>query len=208
MLRSILLASCASGLAACTQMKTAATPAPSSAARLEGNKQVMAETNSLNHLTRIAIDANTLYDEASAEADDAQLKIELKALAAQRKSFAQKLQTRVAALGGTPSENGEPVGTVHRSFTALRGLVENDSVAAAGEVYRGESYMIDELGKTLEASLTPISKQLVEAELANVKTGRNRVEAMQASIQGRLKTEDSKEDAAEDAAEKTKGDAE
>lgn len=174
-------------------METAARPASNDLSELQKNAALIGETAKLNHLTRIAIDANKLYGEAAAEADDAELKSELQVLSADNGKFAQDLQTRVAALGGEPAETGEAAGTVHRSFAAIHALIQNDSIAAAKEVYRGETYLIDELGKTLERSLTPVSKDLVEAQLSDAREGRNRVEAMQARIETRLKAEDAAE---------------
>jgi uncharacterized protein (TIGR02284 family) len=201
-MRTILLATAAMiSISACAQMKTSSEPTSAAASRLAASETVSDEADNLNHLAKIAIDAKTLYGEAAAEADDAQLAAELKTLASERAAFAGKLQQRVASLGGEPAESGQAVGTVHRSFTAVRGLVQNDSVAAAAEVYRGESYMIDELGKALDTSLSPISREIVDAELASVKESRNRIERLQAGIETRLKTEDDREDAAEKASD-------
>jgi uncharacterized protein (TIGR02284 family) len=191
-----MLAAATAALAACAQMKTGAEPNAAAAEQLGSNAEIAAETDSLNHLTRIAIDANRLYEEAAAEADDADLQSTLQTMAAERKMFAGKLQQRVAALGAKPAETGQPTGAVHRSFTALRGLVQNDSVAAADEVYRGESYIIDELDKAMMAKLTPASRQIVSAELDRVKAGRNRVEQLKTTIEARLAEEKAREDAA------------
>ena len=124
-------------------MNSGARPDPAAAAILQADPAIASETQSLNQLTRIAIDANRLYDQAADEADDADLQAALRTMSEQRKMFAQRLQNRVAMLGGKPAETGQATGAVHRSFLALRGLVQNDSVAAADEVYRGETFIID-----------------------------------------------------------------
>lgn len=168
-------------IGACTQQPSPVAPSPNASAQLQPGMK--AETDKLNSLTQIAIDAGTLYAEAGEKSNDAELKGELTTLAAHRKTFATNLQKRVAALGSKPAENGQAIGTVHRSFTAVRQLIENDSLAAAGEVYRGESYMIDEIDKVLkDETLTAVSKQLLVAEMDDVKAGRNRVELIQARL--------------------------
>jgi len=187
-------------LGACAQMKTAAKADAYAKAQLQTNPVIASETGNLNHLTRVAIDATRLYDEAADEADDADLQTQLRSISAQRKTFAQNLQQRVAELGGDPAETGEATGAIHRSFTALRALVENDSVAAAGEVYRGESYIIDELDKALKTNMTPVSRQMVQAELTRVKAQRSQVEKVKSHIETRLMEEAAREDAASQAA--------
>jgi uncharacterized protein (TIGR02284 family) len=173
-------------LGACAQMKTDARPDPALAIRMQADPAIAAETQSLNRLTRIAIDANRLYDQAAEEADDADLQAALRTMSEQRKAFAQKLQDRVAILGGKPAETGQATGAVHRSFLLLRGLVQNDSVAAAEEVYRGETFIIEQLERTLQGSLSPESRQLVLAEFNRVTAALERVEQVKARIERKL----------------------
>jgi uncharacterized protein (TIGR02284 family) len=180
-------------LSACAQMNSRARPDPSAIARLQADPVIAAETQTLNRLTRIAIDANRLYDQAAENADDADLQAALRTMSIQRKTFAQSLQKRVADMGGRPAETGQATGAVHRSFLALRGLVEDDSAAATAEVYRGESYIIDELEKALETKLTGASRQIVQAELGRVMAGRDQVEQMQAQLAARHADEPAQE---------------
>jgi uncharacterized protein (TIGR02284 family) len=170
-------------LGGCAQMKTDARPDPALAIKMQADPAIASETQSLNRLTRIAIDANRLYDQAAEEADDADLQAALRTMSEQRKAFAQKLQNRVAVLGGKPAETGQATGAVHRSFLALRGLVQNDSVAAAEEVYRGETFIIEQLDRTLQGSLTAVSRQLVQGEFSRVTAARERVEQVKAQIE-------------------------
>jgi len=187
-------------LGACAQMKTAAKADAYAKAQLQTNPTIAAETGSLNHLTRVAIDATRLYDQAADEADDADLQAQLRTISARRKTFAQNLQQRVAELGGDPAETGEATGAIYRSFTALRGLIENDSVAAADEVYRGETHIMDELDKALKTGMTPVSRQMVQAELTRVKEQRDQIEKVKSQIEARLKNEAEREQAASQAA--------
>jgi uncharacterized protein (TIGR02284 family) len=199
MFRALMMMTTAVGLCACAQMKTAAEPTPNTAAQLQTIPAIASETDSLKHLARIAIDANSLYADAAKEADDAPLKTELAMLAEDRKDFAQALQARVAALGDKPAEHGEAVGTIHRSFTAVRELVQNDSIAAAGEVYRGEIYMIGELTKAMEGKLTPVSLALIQDELAKAKEGRDRIEAIKTRLDDAKQAEAAREQMLKDA---------
>ena len=194
--RFLTIAAFMAALGACAHMNTNARPDASAAASLGTNAEIKAETESLNHITRISIDANRLYDQAADEADDKGLQATLRSISAERKLFAQTLQQRVAALGASPAETGQASGAIYRSFAALRGLVENDSVAAAGEVYHGESYIIDEMNKALQTRLTSTSRNMLVAELAAVKAGRNKVETLKTAMETRLTNEAARKDAA------------
>ncbi len=182
----VLAVAAALALGACAQIKSDARPDPALAARMQEDPAIASETQSLNRLTRIAIDANRLYDQAAEEADDADLQAALRTMSEQRKTFAQKLQNRVVILGGKPAETGQATGAVHRSFLTLRSLVQNDSVAAAEEVYRGETFIIEQLDRTLQGSLTPESRQLVQVEFDRVTGTRERVEQVKTQIERKL----------------------
>ncbi len=186
MLRVLVVATAAVGLGACAQIKNDARPDPALAARMQADPAIASETQSLNRLTRIAIDANRLYDQAAENADDPDLQAALRTLSEQRKTFAQNLQNRVVILGGKPAETGQATGAVHRSFLALRGLVQNDSVAAVEEVYRGETYIIEQLNRALQGSLSPESRQLVQGEYERVTATRERVEQVKLQIERKL----------------------
>jgi len=86
------------------------------------------------------------------------------------------IQDRVIALGGRPATMGEALGTGHRTFTALRRAVDDDTEVAIEEVLRGEEYIRDELAKVAKADLTPQTAALigklqvsVNAEIARLK---------------------------------------
>jgi len=153
----------------------------------QADASVLPEVDRLNRLTRIAIDATRLYEQAAEMSGEPELKSELLTIAEGRKAFARKLQQRVASLGAKPAETGQISGAIYRSFTALRGLIEDDAVTAAEEVQRGESYIAEELDKTLSEGLSPASRQVVEAELARVKAQRDRIEQVKAEIEQRTR---------------------
>jgi uncharacterized protein (TIGR02284 family) len=188
-MRLLLLAAviCVLSLGACAQLEQRAAvdiPAPPPH---QTDASVLPEVDRLNRLTRIAIDATRLYEQAAEMSGEPELKSELLTIAEGRKAFAWKLQQRVASLGAKPAETGQISGAIYRSFTALRGLIEDDAVTAAEEVQRGESYIAGELDKTLSEGLSPASRQVVEAELARVKAQRDRIEQVRAEIEQRTR---------------------
>lgn len=188
--KSLLASVAALSLGACAQMTTPAEPSAQAEAYLESSEQMEQEAAELNGLARIAIDAHELYHEAAEEADNAELRNQLTTLATTRHTFATDLQARVAALGEEPAERGEAVGAFHRAFAELRGYVQDDSLTAAAEVYRGESYMIDEWNDALESTMTAESRRIVEAQLETVKSDRDRIEQLKNSIEARLEAKD------------------
>lgn len=160
------------------------------------NAEIAAEAQSLNHLTRISIDANRLYDEAADETKDKDLAATLRALSNDRKSFTQTVQQRVAALGAAPAETGQASQAVNSSLAAVRGLAKTDPAGAAEQIYRSESYLADELTRALQAKLTQKSHDMVDAELARVKQDRSKAEVLKTSIETRLMNKAAQEDAA------------
>jgi len=188
MLRKALLGVCGLVVAGCAQMPAATSPAVETAS-LQERAAMKGEIDALKHLTAIGIDASTLYQEAAEEADNPELAAELKTLAAERESFAKTLQTRVALLGAEPEENGEIVGAFHRAFAHIRGQVQNDSLTAAAEVYRGESYLVDEIRAAQAKVSTPASRDLLEMQLGKVLAGRDRVEAFKDQLAARQEAE-------------------
>jgi uncharacterized protein (TIGR02284 family) len=197
MLRALAASTAILMLGACGSMDHAAPANPVDVAALQKKAVLAGETNQLNHLTRIAIDARDEYAGASALAEDDALKAELARLAADHGAFAKTLQSHVVQLGGEPANAGEDENLTHRSFLALGDLIEEDSLAAAGELHRGESYLLDELGKSLEsAALSAASKQLIEAEVADVTAGRDRVAAIESRLISEIDASQLREDEA------------
>jgi uncharacterized protein (TIGR02284 family) len=197
-MRLLIVAAAVLGVGACAHMDSEVETLAVARA-WQADPAIAAETGALNGLIRISIDATRLYEQAAEEADDVQLQRQLETIAAERKAFARELQKRVAMLGGKPAETGQVTGAIHRSFTALRGLVQNDSAAAADEVYSGETFVIGELNKVLEQSRTPPTRELIRTELVRVKAQRDDVGLMKAQIETRRKQEAASEDAEQQA---------
>ena len=135
------------------------------------------EVAALNKLASIYIDAAALYKQAADIPDENNgLKEMLLELHDYRNGEREVIQDRVIALGGQPATLGEALGTGHRTFTALRTAIDDDTEVAIEEVLRGEEYIRDELAKVAETDLTPQSAALVgklqvsvNAEIAKLK---------------------------------------
>lgn len=140
------------------------------------SEAMQAEVTELNDLTRVYIDAAALYKQAADIPDESNgLKPALLQLAKEKNEQREELQERVMMLGGEPAEMGEALGTMHRGFTSLRTIVDNDSEVAVEEVLRGERYILDEINDAMPKAITPESKALLaelrtnaEAEIARL----------------------------------------
>lgn len=120
------------------------------------------EIAELNDLVSIYIDASKLYDEAADIPDNNEaVRDELQSLASERAEQRDALQARVIALGGTPDEMGQAVGTGHRAFTQLRTLVDQDTEVAIEEVLRGEKYIADEIDDALDGTITVETRDML-----------------------------------------------
>ena len=125
------------------------------------SEAMQAEVSSLNELTRVYIDAAALYKQAADIPDEGNLKPVLLDLAKEKNVQRDLLQDRVLTLGGKPAEHGQAIGTAHRSFTAIRTIVDNDTEVAVEEVLRSERYIREEIGRAMEAAMTPETRRLL-----------------------------------------------
>jgi hypothetical protein len=175
----------ASTLSACAMVPAfvpTADVAPSTAQDLSALKLRAAsigETNRLAHIAQLSENANAIYSKASVSSDNAELRGELQALAADRAELAQSLNQRVTALGGDPQVAPNPT----ESVSGAIGTARSDGSLEASEVYRGESVLIAEIGQALDGDLSPESRQLLEAELQDAEADRTRLQRLQARIQ-------------------------
>lgn len=185
MRRILMLTATLAAIGACAQTNGGSAPV-ASPAQLQADPAIAAETKALNRLTRVVIDATRLYDHAADEADDVQLQAVLRAISAQRKEFAQRLQRRVVLLGDDPANTGRETGALHGSFNALRGLADKEPAAAARDIYRAETYIINQMDAVLQTGVTPRSRSLVLAELARVTASREKVEQLKSNIAARM----------------------
>tara|TARA_R110001606_G_scaffold101052_2_gene221982 strand:+ start:1478 stop:2038 length:561 start_codon:yes stop_codon:yes gene_type:complete len=141
------------------------------------------EVDELNKLTSIYIDAAALYKQAADIPDENNgLKEMLLELHDYRNGEREVIQDRVIALGGDPATMGEALGTGHRTFTALRTAVDNDSEVAIEEVLRGEEYIRNELAKIAKTDLTPESATLIKKLQVSVNAEIEKLEAKDKAI--------------------------
>ncbi|KCZ91709.1 PA2169 family four-helix-bundle protein [Hyphomonas johnsonii] len=142
-----------------------------------------AEVTALNKLAAIYIDAAALYKQAADIPDENNgLKEMLLSLHDYRNGEREVIQDRVIALGGQPATMGEALGTGHRTFTALRTAVDNDSEVAVEEVLRGEEYIRDELAKVAAKDLTPETSALIAKLQVSVKAEITKLKATDQAI--------------------------
>lgn len=167
-MKKAILASAALALplsfAACTSAGLTPSEQVVADQNVDMSEAMQAEVAGLNELTRVYIDAAALYKQAADIPDDTKsLKPALLELAKEKNAQRDLLQDRVLALGGNPAEYGEAVGTVHRGFTSLRTIVDNDTEVAIEEVLRGERYILDEINDAMTKAATPETKSLLAA---------------------------------------------
>ncbi|MEM5518829.1 PA2169 family four-helix-bundle protein [Henriciella sp. AS95] len=152
-------------------------------ANVEMSETVQKEVAELNKLTSIYIDAAALYKQAADIPDDTKsLKPALLELAKEKNMQRDLLQDRVLEMGGKPAEHGEALGTVHRGFTSLRTIIDNDTEVAMEEVLRGERYILDELNKAMPNTVTPETKQLLASLRTDAEAEISRLEQIDETI--------------------------
>lgn len=128
------------------------------------SSETRAEINALNGIVSILIDARAIYEQASDMPDDNEMvRAVLKDLASERETQMITLQQRVESIGGEADQFGEAVGTSHRVFAQIRTAFDNDTEVAVEEVLRGERYIVDEIGKTLEGDISEEGEAILEA---------------------------------------------
>lgn len=168
-------AAAATGLAACANHEP--TPAPGTPAATAA--EINADIAALNDLTGVLIDAEALYREAAEIAENPELKAELNTLASERAALMAKFQTETRAMGAEPKTKGTALGTGHRIFADIRSAFDNNQQTAAGEVLRGENYLLDQMNKTLaNPEVGSDVKSFVRGVIPAVEADRDRVNAL------------------------------
>ena len=95
--------------------------------------------------------------------DNEMVRSVLKDLASEREAQMIALQQRVESIGGEADQFGEAVGTGHRVFAQVRTVFDDDTEVAIEEVLRGERYIFDEIGKTLEGDISAEGETILES---------------------------------------------
>jgi uncharacterized protein (TIGR02284 family) len=171
----ISAAAAATGLAACADHQP--TPAPGTPAATAA--EINADIAALNDLTGVLIDAEALYREAGQIARNPDLKTELATLQKERAALTSKFQTEVRAMGAEPKTRGTAVGFGHRIFADIRSAFDDKQQTAAGEVLRGENYLLDQMNKALaNPQVGDEVKSFVRGVIPSVEADRDRVSAL------------------------------
>lgn len=161
-MKKILLAGAAMTLPISMTACTTATLPPEKQAVVEQSEAVRVEMDELNQLTKIYIDTVTIYQEAANKSNDLHgLKPVVIELAQERNRQRVDLQDRVIALGGKPAQYGEASGTVRRSLSSIRSVLQDDEKVALQDVLRTERYILREVNDAMDKSVTPETRQLL-----------------------------------------------
>ena len=144
------------------------------------------DTEALNHITTILIDASKLYREAAEITDEPALQTELRTLTSERESLLTRFQDRVRKLGDEPRTDGSALGAGHMAFMKLRAAVQEDAKVAIGEVERGEDYLRDEISrKVRDDEVSPEVRTFLTLALEEVDPGHERISSLKHQLEGR-----------------------
>ncbi|HYE44145.1 MAG TPA: PA2169 family four-helix-bundle protein [Caulobacter sp.] len=144
------------------------------------------DTDTLNHIATILIDASKLYREAAEITDQPALQSELRTLTSERESLLTRFQDRVRRLGDEPRTDGSALGVGHLAFMKLRAAVQEDAKAAISEVERGEDYLRDEISKKVrDDEVSPEVRTFLAGALNEVDPGHERMSALKHQLEAR-----------------------
>jgi uncharacterized protein (TIGR02284 family) len=130
--------------------------------------------------------ASRLYKEAAEIADEPALKDELRTLVSERQSLLTRFQDQVRRLHEDPRQDGSALGAGHVAFMKLRAAVQEDAIAAVGEVERGEDYLRDEISKKItDDTVSPEVRTFLTGALDEVEPGHERIAALKHQLEGR-----------------------
>jgi len=181
-MRRWILLIAASSLAACATDR-----APAPAARVaETNREAGVETTAaqsadvaqLQEITRILIDAGSLYEAAAEDSNNAAYAAQLRTLSQSRRAMTSVFQTRLASLGAQPAEHGQALGAAHRVLMEARTLGNEDTKVAVQEALRGENYLLEQLTAGAQnAALRADTRAFLQAQMPRVRADRDRLDA-------------------------------
>lgn len=144
------------------------------------------DADALNHISTILIDASRLYKEAADIAYEPALRDELRTLVSERQSLLTRFQDQVRRMHDEPRDSGSALGAGHVAFMKLRAAVQEDAIAAVGEVERGEDYLRDEISKTItDDQVSPEVRTFLTAALGEVEPGHERISALKHQLEAR-----------------------
>jgi uncharacterized protein (TIGR02284 family) len=177
---------------ACAACAVNTAPEPVSSLAAESETQAATEAGAVRHadatkltqLTRIFIDASSLYEAAAEDSSNETYSQTLLELSAERRRMADGFQQHLQTIGARPPELRQALGSAHREFMEARTLGDEDTKVAVQEALRGETYLEEQLVEAAgDTTLSNDARVLVRAQLPGVRGGKARLEAYAATLE-------------------------
>ena len=142
----------------------------------------------LNHLIETCHDAEKGYQTAAECAQNFELKQMLESYSNLRGRFVRQLQAEVERLGGTPQTSGSVAGALWRGWTNLKStLTGGNEAAILTECQRAEEAAKETYETTLQQSLLPEIRAIVERQATTIQEALERLHALEEAA-AKLKT--------------------
>ena len=136
----------------------------------------------LNHLIETCKDAERGFRHVAGQATDPVLKSLFLDIASQRAHFAADLLPHAQRLGGANAHDGTTAGALHRTWIDLRSAISRGArLAAIYEAERGEHFSRGVYRNALEGMLPPLTRELVEAQYAELRKTADRLRELERS---------------------------
>jgi uncharacterized protein (TIGR02284 family) len=136
-------------------------------------------TKLLNQLIQTLTEGTEGFKTAAGAIDDPTLRDELLAYSAQRKGFAEQLQSVVAAAGEKPADRVNAPGVLHRAWINLKYVVSaNDRHAILVTCERGEKAALEEYRKAIEVGSPAEFDPVITNQLAAVRATHARIKSL------------------------------
>lgn len=143
-------------------------------------------TEALQDLIGVNLDSAAGFEEAASAVRAESIATLFREIAAERRSFADRLAAHVRRQGDLPRREGSFRAAMHRWWIQFRGVVQDgDAYAILAEAERGEDRIKSRYEKVLiETAGSPVN-DLLQAQYAGVKRRHDRVRDMRDSHRGR-----------------------
>lgn len=132
-----------------------------------------------NRLIGINNDAINGYREAADLVENDGYKSFFREMVQQREAFVTELANVVTELEGSPENDGNAKGLLHRMWMKVRTAVSDSDKALFDEIERGEQAAIDVYEDVLESALSEEQRTMVVAQLEKIRKAHNKVKSMQ-----------------------------
>jgi uncharacterized protein (TIGR02284 family) len=135
----------------------------------------------INHLIETCLDAERGFRTAAEQVTTAELRSLFLRLAEQRRQFADALLPHALRLGGELAGEGTHAAAAHRALMRIRARVAADpEQAVVREAARGERFAVAAYDGAVHDLLPPDTRDLVEAQEADVRAAAAQVAAARA----------------------------